>query len=128
MTTSYIVSMLCIVFIFCTVSVFYIISVFYIFSVSSLHFIYCWGSRKFAWWAALLKAVRDGRIVLYAYRIMFKSCRKRLQRQRKQWERRASNSYIVIMCLFVVIVKSCVVVKGSVASHTEETSSYEKSA
>ena len=51
---------------------------------------------------------------------MFKSCRKHLQQQRKQWKRKASNSYIIIVCFCVI--------EGSVASHTEETSSYEKSA
>ena len=51
---------------------------------------------------------------------MFKSYKKRLQQQRKQWERKASNSYIVVYYLCVI--------EGSVVSYTEETSSYEKSA
>ena len=82
--------------------------------------LYCRGSRKFAQWAALLKAIRGNRIILYMYRIMFKRCRKYLQRQRKQWKRRASNSCIIVVCFCVV--------EGSIASYTEETSSYEKSA
>ena len=59
-------------------------------------------------------------MTLYAYRIMFESYRKCLRQQCKQWKRKASNSCIVVCCLCVV--------EDSVASHTEETSSYEKSA
>ena len=75
----------------------------------------CQGSRKFTWNEALLKTVRNGRIILYAYRTIFKSYRKCLQQQRKQWERKASNRYIVIVyaCLFITV-------ESSVASHTEE--------